>query len=113
MNQAQERRLRERSRFEASELLRRGGELLGVTFEDLAGRGKAPEDVRARELLTVLGVERYGLRVMDVAAALAKHPATATGWMMRGGRRRCECPEEAACLEELDETLSRPQGEKD
>ena len=97
----EERRLRERLRFEAGELLRRGGELLGVGFEDLAGRGKAPEVVRAGESLAVLGVERYGLRVMDIAAALAKHPATATGWVMRGVRRRHENPEEAARVEEL------------
>jgi len=53
------------------------------------------------------------LREKDIAAALAKHPATATCWVMRGVRRRHENPEEAACLEELDETLSRPQGKKD
>jgi hypothetical protein len=97
--EAQERRQRERSRFEAGELLLRGGELLGVPFEDLAGRGKAPEVVRARELLTVPGVERYGLRVKDIAAALAEHPAMATGWVMRGVRRRHETPEEAARME--------------
>ena len=94
-------------------MLRRGGGLLGVGFEDLAGRGKAPEIVRARELLTVLGVERYGLRVKEIAAALAEHPATATGWVMRGVRRRHETPEEAACLEGLDKALSRPRDKED
>ena len=105
--EAEERRQRERPRIDAGELLRRGGELLGVGFEALAGRGKAPEVVRARELLTVLGVERYGLRVMDIAAALGKHPATGTGWVMRGVRRRQENSEDAARLEELDKALSQ------
>ncbi len=110
--EAQERRLCERSRFEAGELLRRGGELLGVGFVDLAGRGKAPEVVRARELLTVLGVERYGPLVKGIAAALARHPATATGWVMPGVQRRHECPEEAARLEELDQALSQRRSEE-
>jgi putative transposase len=105
--EAEERRQRERPRIDAGELLRRGGELLGVGFETLAGRGKAPEVVRARELLTVLGVERYGLRVMDIAAALGKHPATGTGWVMLGVRRRQENSEDAARLEELDKALSQ------
>ncbi len=111
--EAEARRLRERPRIDAAELLRRGGELLGVGFEELAGRGKAPEVVRARELLTVLGVERYGLRVRDIAAALAKHPATATGWVMRGVRQRHEDPEAVARLEELDDALSRPVRQED
>ena len=90
-----------------------GGEgALGVGFDDLAGRGTAPEVVRARELLTVLGVESYGLRVKDISAALAKHPATATGWVMRGVRRRHENPEEAACLEKLGQALSQRRGEE-
>jgi len=105
--EAEERRQRERPRIDAGELLRRGGELLGVGFETLAGRGKAPEVVRARELLTVLGVERCGLRVMDIAAALGKHPATGTGWVMRGVRRRQENSEDAARLEEFDKALSQ------
>jgi hypothetical protein len=62
--------------------------------------------------LTVLGVERYGLRVKDITAALAKHPATATGWVMRGVRRRHENPEEAARMEKLDQALSQRRGEE-
>ncbi len=61
----------------------------------------------------MLGAERYGLRVKDVAAALAKHPATATGWVMRGVLRRHEDPEAAARLEELDDALSRPARQED
>jgi REP element-mobilizing transposase RayT len=104
--EAEERRLRERPRLAAGEFLRQGGEVLGIGFEELAGRGKLPEVVRARELLTVLGVERYDLRVKDMAAALGKHPQAATGWMMRGVRRRHEDAEEAICLEEIDVALS-------
>ena len=68
--------------------------------------------MRARELLTVLGVERYGLRVKDIAAALAKHPATATDWVVQGVRRRHENPEEAARLEGLDQALSQRRSEE-
>jgi len=48
-----------------------------------------------------------GLRVMDIAAALGKHPATGTGWVMRGVRRRQENSEDAARLEEFDKALSQ------
>ncbi len=60
--------------------------MLGIGFDELAGRGRKPEVVRARELLTVLGVERYGLLVKEIAAALHKHPVTATDLQGRSAR---------------------------
>ena len=60
----------------------------------------------------MLGVDRYELRVRDIAAALARHPATATGWVM-GVRGRHENLQEAARLEGLDKALSRPQDKED
>ncbi len=57
-------------------------------------------------------LERNGLRVKDIAAALGKHPATATGWVMRGPGRRHENPEEAALMEKLGQALSQRRGEE-
>ena len=42
-----------------------------------------------------------------------RYPATATGWVMRGVRRRHENPEEAARMEKLGQALSRPRDKED
>ena len=106
--EAEERRLRERPELGVEEYLQRGAEVLRIDPMELAGRGKMREVVRARELLAALGVERYGLRVKDLAEALGKHPVTVTGWVMRGVRQRNEDGQAAARFEELDTALSGP-----
>ena len=63
------------------------------------------EVVRAREILAATGVERYGLRVKDLAACLDKHPVTATGWVMRGVQRRHRDSATAKQIEAFDEAL--------
>jgi len=62
----------------------RGEHALGVDVSQLAGRGRGEATVRARELLASLGAERFGLQVKAIAEALGTHPATASGWVMRG-----------------------------
>ena len=79
---------------------------------NVSGPGPVPIRVLDSSLL-MGGTIHSGLRVKDIAAALGKHPATATGWVRRGVRRRHENPEEVACLEELDKALSRRQDKKD
>jgi len=106
--EAEERRLRERPKLGVNEYVQRGAKILGIDPVELAGRGKIHEVVRAREVLAALGVERYGLRVKDLAEALDKHPVTVTGWVMRGVRRRKEDGQAAARFEELDAALSGP-----
>jgi len=66
----------------------RGEHALGMDVSQLAGRGRGEATVRARELLASLGAERFGLQVKAIGEALGKHPATASGWVMRGIRRR-------------------------
>ncbi len=107
------RRLRERPTLDAEELIARVAPELGFDAEELASRSKGPELSRARELLAVLAVERYGILVKDLAAALRKHPVTVTGWVMRGIRRRAGNVEMAAKLEALDLKLCGGSGEKD
>lgn len=111
--EAEERRMRERSGMGVEELLRRGAEALDVEVEDLASRSRASALVRARELLAVVGVERYGVRVKDLAEALGKHPVTATTWVMRGTARRTNDSETSALIEELDRAISGKRGAKD
>ena len=86
--------------------------LMGGTFPNGdSRRSRQPPRRQGRKYVT--GTIHSGLRVKDIAAALGKHPATATGFVMRGVRRRHENPEEVACLEELDKALSRRQDKKD
>ena len=45
---------------------------------------------RARELLMILGVERYGLKLKDLAMELKKSPNGMTKTVARAARRRTE-----------------------
>lgn len=95
----------DRPRVTAEEFLKRGVELLGLDFEEVRGRTRRSEVARARELLATLGVERYCLRVNELARVLQKHPVTASGWVMRGVHRRRSDPEFSARLEEVDAAI--------
>jgi REP element-mobilizing transposase RayT len=96
----------ERPRLSVDEYLQKGARILDVELQDLRGRGRAESTLRARELLAALGTERYGLRVNAIAKALNKHPVTASGWVMRGIRRRQEEPEFRSACEDLDRKLA-------
>ena len=106
------RRLREelgpewRVSLEAGEFISRGADILGVDIADLRSRGRNLDAVRARELLMVLGVEHYGLKVKDLAKELRKSPDGMTQTVMRGIRRRSEDDEFRADLLRLDQAIS-------
>ena len=58
--------------------------------------------------------DNIGFKVAKGAWTLATELKQARYCHRQGGvRRRHECSEEAARMEELDETLSQPQGKKD
>ena len=80
---------------------------LGVSVEDLRSRQRRPEVVRARETLVVAGVERYGLRVADVANALSKSPDTMTKAIARATRRRAKEREYLRALDQLDHAIAK------
>ncbi len=107
------RQMRERPELEIGVFVECVAGAIGTDLENLRGRGKGYEVSRARELLATLGVERYDLRVKDLAEYLNKHPVTVTDWVMRGVRRRAEDPETAARIEALDRNLCERFGEKD
>lgn len=96
----------ERPDLSEEEFLRQGASSLGVDFDDLRGRGRTDAIVRSRELLATLGIERFGLQVKTIAAQLHKHPVTASGWVMRGTRRRQRDSEFRARYEWLDQQFA-------
>jgi putative transposase len=63
---------------------------LGVTPVELGGRGKTPAIVRAREILTVVGVERFGVRMSELARHLGMNPGSVSHWAARAAVRRQE-----------------------
>ena len=90
---------RERPLLQAETFVQRTLDVLGYTAEELSGRGKRREVVRAREILMTLGVERYHLRVTEMAAVLGVRYHSACLWSRRGATRRLEIQ---AVSEKLD-----------
>ena len=64
-----------------------------------------PEIVRARDIVGLLGVERYGVKVKDLAERLGKSEDGVSLWVRRGGLRRVQDAAFAAEVEELDASL--------
>ncbi len=62
--------------------------------------------VRAREMLAVVGSERWGFRVMDLAGAMGKSPHTISKAIGRATRRRRKDAEYRQSLEHLDEAIA-------
>ena len=55
-----------------------------------------------RELVGVVGVERFGVKVRDLARCLGKSEDGVSRWVRRGARRRIEDMEFANDAEMLD-----------
>jgi putative transposase len=79
---------------------------LDVDRERLAGRGRDPDVVRARELLGLVGIERYRVNVGELARELRKSRGGVTQWYRRGSKRRAKEPEFAAAADRLDKAAS-------
>jgi len=78
-----------------------------AVIEALGSRAKDEETVRTREIVTVLGVERYELRVTDIAAALGARYDTVSLWGRRGAKRRAADPGFRSEVDRADEHLAR------
>lgn len=80
--------------------------VLKITREEVASGTKRREVVRAREILFSLGVERYGLKVTKMAAALHVNYDSASLWGRRGAQRRAGDAEFALRAEEVDAAVA-------
>jgi len=78
----------------------------GHTIDDLASPLRSPGLIRGRIALTVLGVGRYGLRSVEIASLLNKHPSSLTRWLNLGLIQEREDPRFCACLDTLDQQIS-------
>jgi len=95
----------ERPRLTVEEYLDRACGILGVDVDELAGRGREPRLRELRELVAVVGVERYGQRVREIAARLEKNPGSVSRWVTAAAERRSSDSGFARRLGMLDEGL--------
>ena len=83
---------------------------LGIEVAELAGKARKPEIVRLREILAVVGVERYGVQVKALAEAVGKSRVTVSSWVARGASRRIAEPAFAQQADELDRRVAERSG---
>lgn len=96
----------ERQSVAAQGFLAAAGEALGEHGGVLKSRRLAREDVAQRDLIALLAVERYGLRVRDLAAELARRADEVSRWATRGALRRQSDAALAAHFEWLDAAVA-------
>lgn len=103
----------ERPRPTVEQYLKRACRALGVEVEELASRRRDSRLREQRELVTVLGVEKYGQRVREIAGRLKKNPGSVSRWVTTAAERRSSDSGFARQLTRLDTTLrgERPTGE--
>lgn len=91
----------------AQEYLHSANASLGVENPEVFGRGRREATVRLRALIAVLGVERYGVRVKDLAEAVGRSRGTVSSWVSRGARLRSSSRDFQHALNRLDQALAR------
>ncbi|MBW2524834.1 MAG: hypothetical protein JRI23_11690 [Deltaproteobacteria bacterium] len=94
-----------RRRFKAEEWIETVCPIVGVDRQDLAGRSRSPQLVQMRDLVGLVGVERFGVKVKDLAASLRKSDDGVSLWVRRGARRRETDAAFAAEVEALDSVV--------
>jgi REP element-mobilizing transposase RayT len=96
-----------RPRLSPEEFAVRAADAVRLDLEELRSRQRSPDLVRGRELVMVLGVERYGQKVGELAAALGKSPDGMSHALARAVRRRVEDERFRADLQKLDRMIAR------
>jgi hypothetical protein len=79
-----------RARWGVEEYLTRACKVHGLELRGLSGRRKDETTARLRELLTLIGVEVYGLRVKDLAERMRMNPGSASRVLARAAKRERE-----------------------
>ena len=95
----------ERPRLAVDDYLDRACGALGVDVDELASRGREPRLRELRELVAVLGVEKYGQRVREIAGRLRKNPGSVSRWVTTAAERRSSDSGFARRLKKLDDVL--------
>jgi len=96
-----------RPELTAEEFVEHGCKILGIDTDDIRTRGRMQDLVIGRELLMVLGVERYNLKVKELAAALGQSPQGMSKALTRGIMKRTTETPFRESLDVLDHQLSQ------
>ena len=78
----------DRPSLNTEQYIDRAVRILDVNMNELVGRGRNPRTVTQRELLAVVGVERYGVAVKSLADVFGKSRTTVSSWVSRGTKKR-------------------------
>jgi hypothetical protein len=78
----------ERRALRPDEYLVAAANALGVALPALSGSRSGRELTRLREMLALVAVETYGVRVKDLAQRLARNPGVVSRWASMAGERR-------------------------
>lgn len=95
----------ERPRLTVDEYLDCACLVLGVDVGDLTSRRREPRLRELREVVAVVGVEKYGQRAREIAEKLQKNPGSVSRWVTDAAERRLSDPSFAKRLTVLDEGL--------
>jgi len=79
-----------RARWGVDDYLARVCKVHDLELSELAGRRKDETTARMRELVTLVGVEVYGLRVKDLAEGMRINPGSASRALARASQRERE-----------------------
>jgi len=82
----------------------------GHSIPDLSSPLRNPTLIRGRIEFKALGVSRYGLRSVDIASLINKHPSSLTRWLNLGLIQEREYPIFRARLNSLDQQVSAAAG---
>ena len=96
-----------RGEHDAASFVQRAAEAVNIEVEALASPRKTQELARAREVIAVVGVERYGIGVGELASVLGMHPSSVSRWITRAASRRQEDDGFAARCKDLEKSLGR------
>jgi putative transposase len=80
---------------------------LGVEAERLGSPSRARASVRLRDLVALVGVERYRITTRALAEALGQSPDHVSRWIGRAGRRKGEDGAFRDVVAELDRLVAR------
>jgi hypothetical protein len=96
----------ERRRVPLEVFLGHVAEMTRCSLDELSSRSIEARIVEVRETLALLAVERYGYKVKDVAAALGKHPETASRWIGRALRKKDSDRSYRTLIDKLDKRVA-------
>jgi hypothetical protein len=86
------------------------GRAVGLDPSRLTGQGRERSLTRVREALAVVACDRYGVRVKDLARAMAKRPDLVSTWFRRGAIRLRSDEGTAHLVDEIDADLRAGSG---